>query len=181
MLGGCALVLVGCGSGAATPELYGVLVDFFKPATTCYVNMMAPNSVVTTGAPTETQFEVWDGPDARAVLLLDQGGRQIDMGDAPDVQFNGALEGAHGSGGWAFTLDRVTETTAMVGGSMTKVTDTTKATVTFERGSTFKGTLALNSIRACEGTGCPATSPSCSLAGIAIRGTRLAVTYQRPP
>jgi hypothetical protein len=183
ILSSALLVLTGCGAGAV-PEIYAVSVDFFRPADTCYVNAMPPSIVTTSGGQAPLQWQIWDGPENKAYLELEQGGGTIDMGDAPNVVIGGTLEGTQASGDWTFTTGRTTTSKSPLANATT--TDTTHATVTTTRSAgTVKGTLKLEATRTCEGTGCPANfamqNPSCTIEGIALRGTRIAVTYERAP
>jgi hypothetical protein len=171
-----SVALAGCG-GPITPELYALVVDYFRPPASCYTNGMAPTDGVTTAPPHIIQVEVWDGPDNTAFLEVQSGGGRVDMGDAPDVNLTGVFKGTRGSEGWTFSTQRVTVNTA----ANTTITDTTGATFTFNRGTTFKGTASLSSSRACMGSLCTGTQPSCTISGITVSGTRLAVDYQKAP
>ncbi len=172
-----AMLLTGCGAGVS-PELYALTVDFFTLPDSCYSNGMQPGSGPVSAPAALIQVQVWDGPDNTAVLEVEQGGRTVDMGAAPNVPVNGLFKGTRGTGGWTFVSERVDRAT--VAGNT--VTDTTKAEFVFERGQqTFTGTAALSSSRACTGNQCPGTSPSCAVSGLKIGGTRLAVQYERAP
>jgi hypothetical protein len=178
-----ACVLMACGGGAS-PEVYAVSVDFFKVPDSCFANATPPPTVISAGSPTSAQLQVWDGPDGKAYMEIEQGGRNIDLGSAPDVALTGTLEGTTGPGGWVFTTLRTS--VAKPPNGTTTTTENSKGTVTIERSSgPMKGTLKLESTRVCEGTGCAATfaaaNPPCTVDGIVIRGTRVAVSYQRPP
>ena len=61
------------------------------------------------------------------------------------------------------------------------ITTTTHAELTFDRGVTFKGTGSLNSSSNCVGSQCPGTNPSCTVSGLVITGTKIAVQYERAP
>jgi hypothetical protein len=172
-----AALLTGCGGGV-TPELYALAVDYFTLPDSCYSNGMQPSSVVVSAPPGLLQVQVWDGPDNTAVLEVEQGGRSIDMGAAPNVAVGGLFKGTKGDKGWTFVSETVDRAT--VAGNT--VTDTTKAEFTFDRGAqTFKGTAALTASRTCTGSACSGTNPACAVSGITLTGTRIAVDYQRAP
>ncbi|MFO0601407.1 MAG: hypothetical protein U0228_39265 [Myxococcaceae bacterium] len=172
-----ALGFSGC--GGLTPELYELVVDAFTLPDSCYSNGMQPSTQQITEPPGLVSVKVWDGPEATAFLEIESGGGSIDMGAAPNVSLNGVFTGKKVDKGWTFSSDASTKTTA--GGNT--LTDTTHAEFTFERsGGTFKGTGALSSSRACTGAVCGTNgSPSCSVAGINFRGTRIAVQFERAP
>lgn len=176
LLAGLVFSLSACG-GPVTPELYALVVDYFRPPASCYTDGMAPTDGVTTAGPALFQVQVWDGPDGKAFLEVEQGGSTVDMGDAPSVSVRGVLTGTSGSDGWAFT----TQTVDVNNAANTTITDTTGVTFTFRRSSTFKGTASLSSSRACMGTLCQGTQPSCTISGISVSGARLAVDYERSP
>lgn len=176
LLAAFSVALAGCG-GPITPELYALVVDYFRPPASCYTDGMAPTDGVTTAPPQIIQVEVWDGPDDTAILEVQSGGGSVDMGDAPNVNLTGVFKGTKSSDGWAFATQRVTVNNA----ANTTITDTSGGTFTFNRGNTFKGTASLSSSRACMGTLCTGTQPSCTISGINVTGTRLAVDYQKAP
>lgn len=171
-----SVALAGCG-GPITPELYALVVDYFRPPGSCYTDGMAPTDGVTQAAPSLIQVQVWDGPDNTAILEVQSGGASVGMGDAPNVSLNGVFKGTKGNDGWAFTAQRVVVNNAV----NTTITDTTSGTFTFNRANTFTGTATLSSSRACMGTLCSGTQPSCTISGINVTGTRLAVDYQKAP
>lgn len=164
----------GCGAGVS-PELYAVVVDFFTLPDSCFTNNAQPSNVTISGPPTSMTVQVWD--TAEGALLDVETPRQFDMGDAANVAVGGPVKGKRGTGGWVFTTEASQKLTA---GGQT-LTTTTRAEFTFERGNTFKGTLALSSSRACSGTSCAAMQPSCTVSPITINGTRLVVNYERAP
>ncbi|MBE2254003.1 MAG: hypothetical protein IAE78_31030 [Myxococcus sp.] len=176
LLGSLLSVFSGCGAGVS-PELYAVVVDFFTLPDSCYLNNAQPSNVRVTDAPSLLNIQVWDGPDNTALLELESGLRTIDMGDAPTVTLTGLMKGTRGTGTWNFSSETVLKST-QVGRTLT---DTTRFELNFERGQTFKGTGALSSSRACSGSTCTGTQPSCSVGGVNISGTRLQVTYERAP
>lgn len=171
-----ALVLSGC--GGTTPEVYQLLVDYFTLPDSCYTSMMQPSTVVTSRPPTAMSVQVWEGPDNTASMQIESGTILIDMGAAPDVEVGGIFTGKKGDKGWVFTSDNARKQTLPANNV---VTTTTHAEMTFERGVTFKGTAVLSSSSNCVGTGCPGTNPSCSVSGIVLTGTKVAVQYERAP
>lgn len=171
-----AVLLTGCGGGV-TPELYALVVDYFTLPDSCYSNGMQPSSAVVSAPPGLLQVQVWDGPDNTAVLSVEEGGRSVDMGAAPNVAVGGLFKGTRGNNGWTFVSETVDR--ASVAGNT--VTDTTRAEFVFDRGQTFKGTASLSSSRTCTGSACSGTNPACSVTGIKVDGTRLAVDYERAP
>jgi hypothetical protein len=170
-------------AGGQAPELYSVVVDFFRPAATCYAGGQYPTTNVTASSPVSLRVEVYDWQDQKVFMEITDGAVNIDMGDAPSVALGGLFEGSKPTSADQpinFAANRTVErTTGGLGGSVT-VTDVTSATVAFNRGQTFKGTLALNSSETCTGSGCP-TTQSCAISAIQIRGTRLQVDYQQQP
>lgn len=172
--------LSGCGGGVS-PELYAVIVDFFRPATSCYTSGQYPNTSVTAASPGTLRVEVYDGADQKPFLEIVEGAQSVDMGDAPDVRLAGLLEGTTSQGTTTFVASRTLESNTTVLGQPMTVTETGKATVTFVRGPTWKGTLSLNSSRTCSGTPCPNAPPACNVDNVPLRGTRLQVEYQQAP
>jgi hypothetical protein len=171
-----ALLFSGC--GGVTPEIYQLVVDFFTLPDSCYSNGMQPMSGLTTSPPDLMQVNVWDGPEGTSFLEVEQGGGSVDMGAAPNVNLGGVFTGKRTDKGVTFSSDTVSRATAV----NTTITDTTHAEFTFERGGgTFKGTGALSSSRACTGTACTGTQPSCSVSGLNFRGSRIAVQFERAP
>lgn len=171
-----SVALAGCG-GPITPELYALVIDYFRPPASCYTDGMAPTDGLTTAPPALIQVQVWDGPENTAILEVQSGNASIDMGDAPNVTLGGVFKGTKGSNGWDFSTQRVNVNNA----ANTTITDNTGATFTFNRSNTFKGTATLTSSRTCMGTLCQGTQPSCTISGINVTGTRLAVDYQKAP
>lgn len=172
-----AMMLTGC--GGTTPELYELIVDSFTLPDSCYSNGMQPSTVTTTSPPSNIQVQVWDGPDNTAFLQVESGGGSIDMGAAPNVSVDGIFTGKKVEKGWTFASDAVRKQT-LPGNNV--ITTTTHAEFTFERsGGTFKGSGALSSSSNCVGNQCPGTNPSCTVAAINVRGTRIAVQYERAP
>ena len=173
--------LTGCGGGA-TPDLYNFVVDSAVAGPSCYRSMMGSNTT-TTGVLGSGQFSVWDGPEGKAFLQLEGAASTIDMGDAPSVPVGGIIEGTYGTGGWNFVNERITTTSQ--GGATPTFTERTKLSLVFYRGGTFKGALSASSSRTCAGTGCPpdfgSQNPSCSIDNVTLRGTRIAVDYERSP
>lgn len=169
------VALSGCGAGA-TPELYALVVEYFRPNAACYSSGTAPTEGVASTAPGLIHAQVWDGPDATAVLQVESGGGSVDMGSAPNVDISGLFTGTKGDKGWTFASETV-ESNEVLGAL---ITDTTRAEFTFDRANTFKGTATLSSKRTCTGTGCP-TMPSCTISGVKVTGTRIAVDYERAP
>lgn len=171
-----ALMLSGC--GGTSPEVYQLLVDYFTLPDSCYTSMMQPNSVVTTAQPVALGVQVWDGPDNTAFLQVETAPINVDMGAAPNVNISGIFTGKKVDKGWTFSSDNVSKQT-LPGSNV--VTTTTHAEMTFERNVTFKGTGVLSSSTNCVGSSCPGTNPSCSVPGVVITGTRVAIDYQRAP
>lgn len=171
-----ALALVGCG-GPATPELYAVVIDHFRAPASCYDSGEQPKSGTTVAPPALIQVEVWDGPDDTAVLQVQSGTINADMGDAPNVSVGGVFKGTKGNDGWTFSSGR----TSVIATGATTVTETAGATFSFPREPTFTGTATLTSARTCDGTGCPTKLPSCTISGISLSGTQLQVEYLKTP
>ena len=171
-----ALALSGC--GGTTPEVYQLIVDYFTLPDSCYTSMMQPSQVITARPPTAMSVQVWDGPDNTPSLQVESATLSVDMGAAPNVDVAGIFIGKKVDKGWTFSSDNVAKATLPANNV---VTTTTHAEMTFERGVTFKGTAVLSSSRNCVGTGCPGTNPSCSVSGIVLTGTKVAVQYQRAP
>jgi hypothetical protein len=170
------MALTGC--NGVTPELYSLVVDYFRLPDSCYANGMQPSTGVTTAPPALIEVQVWDGPDNTATLEIERGNRTIDMGAAPNVTVGGLFKGTRANGGWSFVSETVGSAT--VAGNT--VTDTTRAEIVFERGQqTFNGLANLSSSRSCMGSACSGNNPTCSVTGIKIAGTRIAVDYQRAP
>jgi hypothetical protein len=169
-----------CGGGQA-PELYSVVVDFFRPNTGCYLNG-PPATSVTQSSPMSLRVEVYDWQAQTVFLEITDGAVSVDMGDAPNVTLGGLMEGARPQSGdqIAFAANRTLETAQPGLGGTTTITDTTSAAVTFGRQPTWKGTLELKSQRTCTGANCPST-PSCTISNIPVRGTRLQVDYEQAP
>lgn len=175
ILGSLLLGLSGC--GGVSPELYRLVVDFFTLPDNCYSNNAQPSATTTTTSPTVVQVQVWDGADQTAILSIEGGARSIDMGDAPNITLGGVMKGKKGTGGWIFSAETVTKATT-VGQT---VTNTGKVDLTFDRTPTSKGTLVLSSNRACAGSTCMGTQPSCTVSNVAVAGTRIATDYERAP
>jgi hypothetical protein len=171
-----ALTLTGC--GGTTPEVYQLLVDAFTLPDSCYTSMMQPSTVVTTAPPTPLSVQVWDGPDNTAFLQVESAAITVDMGAAPNVTVGGIFTGKKVEKGWTFSSDGVTKQTLP---GMNVITTTTHAEITFERAVTFKGTGVLSSSSSCAGSSCPGTNPSCSVSGLVLTGTKVAVNYERAP
>jgi len=172
-----AMVLSGC--GGTSPELYELVVDYFTLPDSCYQSGMQPSTVVTTSPPGKLQVQVWDGPDNTSFLEVEAGGGSIDMGAAPNVDLDGIFTGKKVEKGWQFDSDGLRKQT-LPGNNV--ITTTTHAEIVFERsGGTFKGTAALSSSSNCVGAQCPGNNPSCSVSGINVRGTRIAVQWERSP
>ncbi len=177
-----ALVLSGC--GGTTPEVYQLLVDYFSLPDSCYSSMMQPGQVITTAPPTAMTVQIWDGPENTAFLQVESAPLMIEMGSAPDVTVGGIFTGKKVEKGWTFSSDLVRKNTNTlpISGNTVVTTITTHAELTFERALTFKGTGALNSSSNCVGAmGCPNTNPACSVSGLVISGTKVAVQYERAP
>jgi hypothetical protein len=177
LLAALAVALSGCGTHPLNAELYALVVDFFRPAASCYTNGMQPADGLTAAPPHVFRAEVWDGPDGTALLEIVDGSLSVDMGNAPNVNVTGVFTGTFGSEGWVFSSQQVDVNEA--GG--TTITDTTSAQLTFRRETAFRGTATLSSSRTCTGTVCPGTLPTCSATGIKVTGTRLAVDWQASP
>jgi len=171
-----AMVLSGC--GGTTPEVYQLLVDYFTLPDSCYTSMMQPSQVVTTAPPNAMSVQIWDGPDNTAFLQVESAGISIDMGAAPNVNIGGIFTGKKVDKGWTFSSDSVAKNT-LPGNNV--VTTTTHAEMTFERAVTFKGTGVLSSSSNCVGAQCPGTNPSCTVSGLVVTGTKVAVQYERAP
>lgn len=171
-----ALMLSGC--GGTSPEVYQLLVDYFTLPDSCYTSMMQPSSVTTTAPPAALAVQVWDGPENSAFLQVESAAISVDMGAAPNVSVGGIFTGKKVDKGWTFSSDNVQKQT-LPGGNV--VTSTTHAELTFERATTFKGNAVLSSSTNCVGSSCPGTNPSCSVSGIVVTGTRVAVNYERAP
>ncbi len=171
-----AVLLSGC--GGTSPEVYQLLVNYFTLPDSCYMSMMQPNTVTTAAQPTALSVQVWDGPDGTAFMQIESAPLSIDMGAAPNVNVGGIFTGKKAEKGWQFTSDNTTKQTA---NANLVVTTTSHAEMTFDRGVTFKGTGLLSSSANCVGTSCPGVNPSCSVSGIVITGTRVAVEYERAP
>jgi hypothetical protein len=177
VLGSLLLALTGCGGGVS-PELYSIVVDFFTLPDGCYTNNAQPSNVTVTAAPVLLNVQVWDGPEQTAVLELEGGVRTIDMGDAPSVMLTGLMKGKRGTGAtWNFLAETVQKST-QVGRTLT---DSTKFELNLERNITFKGTGNLTSSRACSGSTCAGTQPSCTVSNVGLSGTRIDVKYERAP
>ncbi|MFT3706581.1 MAG: hypothetical protein QM817_02835 [Archangium sp.] len=171
-----ALLFSGC--GGVTPEIYQLVVDFFTLPDSCYSNGMQPMAGFTSTPPDLLQVNVWDGPEGGSFMKIEQGGGTIDMGAAPNVAVSGVFIGKVTDKGVTFSSDSVSKATA----ANSTITDTTHAEFTFMRGGgTFKGTGALSSSRACTGSACNGTQPSCSVNGINFKGSRIAVDFERAP
>lgn len=176
VLGSLLLAFTGC--GGVSPEVYAIVVDFFTLPDSCYMNNAQPSNVTVSAAPVLLQVQVWDGPDQTAVLELESGIRSIDMGDAPTVTLTGLMKGKKGTGAtWNFAAETVAKST-QVGRTLT---DTTKLELNIERNVTFKGTGNITSSRACSGSTCVGTQPSCAVTNVALSGTKLEVKYERAP
>jgi hypothetical protein len=173
-----ALMLSGC--GGTSPEVYQLLVDYFTLPDSCYTSMMQPNSVTTTAPPTALSVQVWDGPENTAFLQVESAALTVDMGAAPNVTVGGIFTGKKVDKGWTFTSDTVNKNTVGIG-TNNVITSTTHAEITFERATTFKGNAVLSSSSTCAGTQCSGSNPSCSVSGIVVTGTRVAVNYERAP
>lgn len=171
-----ALMLSGC--GGTSPEVYQLLVDYFTLPDSCYTSMMQPSTVTTTSPPAPLAVQVWDGPDNTAFLQIESAAISVDMGAAPNVTVGGIFTGKKVDKGWTFSSDGVQKQT-LPGNNV--VTTTTHAEITFERNNTFKGTGLLSSSSNCVGAQCPGTNPSCTVSGLVLTGTRVAVEYQRAP
>ena len=175
-------------AGGQAPELYAVIIDFFRPSTSCYNSGMFPATSTTAASPAAIRVEVYDwadqgGSTQKVFLEIVDGSVSVDMGDAPNVTLGGFFEGSRGSSAdqpITFAANRTLETTTTVLGSTTTITDTTSATIAFPRGQNFKGTMELKSSRACAGS-CGNPTPSCTISNINIRGSRLKVEYEQAP
>lgn len=170
------MLLSGCGAGAK-PELYALVIDYFTLPDTCYTSGMQPSTVATARPPILIQGQVWDGPEGLAYLEVVQGGAAVDLGAAPDVDFRGIFTGKKGDKGWTFNSDSSTKRT-LPGNNV--ITDSSHASLTFERASTFKGTGSVSSSSTCVGAQCPGVNPSCAVS-LNLGGTRLEVDYERAP
>lgn len=168
-------LLSGC--GGTSPELYALVMDYFTLPDSCYTSGMQPSTVVTAHPPAFMQVQVWEGPDNTAFLQIEEGATTVDMAAAPNVDLRGVFTGKKSDKGWTFTSDNVAKQSLL----NNVITETTHAEVTFERGVTFKGTTSVSSSRNCVGTGCPGVNPSCSVNGVVVSGTKLAVQYERAP
>lgn len=171
-----ALMLSGC--GGTTPEVYQLLIDYFTLPDSCYTSMMQPSSVTTTAPPAAMTVQVWDGPDNTAFLQVETASISVDMGAAPNVNVGGIFTGKKVDKGWTFSSDSVQKQT-LPGSNV--ITSTTHAELTFERATTFKGNALLSSSTNCVGSSCSGSNPSCSVSGIVLTGTRVAVNYERAP
>jgi hypothetical protein len=171
-----------CGGGQS-PELYSVVVDFFRPSTSCYLSGQYPATSVTQSSPMSIRIEVYDWQEQKVFLEITDGAVSIDMGDAPNVTLGGLLEGTRPQSGdqIAFAANRTLETTQPGLGGTTTITDTTSTMVTFGRQPTWKGTMELKSSRTCVGANCGGSTPSCTISNIPVRGTRLQVDYEQAP
>jgi hypothetical protein len=176
VLASLLLTVTGCGAGIS-PELYAIVIDFFTLPDSCYLNNAQPSNVTVAAAPVLLRVQVWDGPSNTAVLELEEGIRSLEMGDAPTVALTGLMKGTRGTAGWTFAAETIQKST-QIGRTLT---DTTKFELNFERSQTFKGTGGATSSRACSGTTCVGTQPSCSVSGVNLSGARLEVKYERPP
>ncbi len=173
-------LLSGC--NGLSPELYTIVIESFAPSASCFTSMMEPDTVTTTAPPAALQVQVWEGPEQTSYLQIEGGGGSVDMGDAPNVGVDGVFTGKRGDKGITFTRDLVTKNTSGSATMPTVNTVTTHAEMVFERGGgTFVGTAAFSSSRSCTGTGCPMMLPTCSISGVKISGTRIAVEYERAP
>jgi len=172
-----AVLLSGC--GGTSPEIYQLLVDYFTLPNSCYTSMMQPSSVTIVAPPSAMTVQIWEAPENTAFLQVESGERTIDMGAAPNVTVGGIFTGKKLEKGWQFTSDSSSKAAPRMD---LIITTTTHAEMTFERGgTTFKGTGALSSSSNCVGSLCPGTNPSCSVGGIVVTGTRVAVQYERAP
>ncbi len=184
----CATVLLGalgCGSstsGGQLLEMYNLAMDYIRIPDACYVDSKPPTQQTTTDNQTSKSWQVWDGPDSKAYLDVGGGGINQAMGSAPTVSFGGVLEGTRGQATWSFSATKIIVNKPPAA-TYTETT-TTKATVSFDRASTIKGTMRVESLRVCEG-GCvndyTRLNPPCTIDNIAFRGTRVAVTYLSTP
>lgn len=178
--------LSSCTAGVS-PELYAVIVDFFRPAPSCYTNGMYPSNDVTAASPMSLRVEVYDWQnqsDNKVFLEIVSGGVTVDMGDARPVVLGGFFEGTKPQAGdqpITFTASRTVERqTGGLTGTAT-LTDNTSASLSITRGRTIKGTLELKSATTCAGN-CPTTAPpSCTISNINVRGTQLEVDYEQAP
>ena len=175
-----ACLLSGC--NGLSPETYSLVIEYAQPAASCFNNMMDPATIDTTVPPGLMQVQVWDGPEQTSYREVEEGGGIVDMGDAPAVTINGVFTGKKGDKGTTFTRDLVTKNTSGNAANPTVNTVTTHAEIVFERGGgTFVGTATISSSRSCTGMGCAMNQPTCSLSGIKVSGTRIAVDYERAP
>lgn len=183
-----ALVAVTSSScaGGVSPELYAVIVDFFRPAPSCYVSGMYPSNDVTAASPMSLRVEVYDWQnqsDNKVFLEIVSGGVTVDMGDARPVILGGLFEGTKAQSADQPVTFAASRTVERQSGGITGTatyTDNTKATISITRGRTIKGTLQLESATSCTGN-CPGTIPSCTISNINVRGTQLEVDYQQAP
>lgn len=171
-----ALMLSGC--GGTSPEVYQLIIDAFTLPDSCYTSMMQPSTVTTTAQPVAMGVQIWDGPDNTAFMQVETAAIVVDMGAAPNVNVSGIFTGKKVDKGWTFSADNVQKQTLP---GMNVVTTTTHAEMTFDRSVTFKGSGVISSSTNCVGSSCPGTNPSCSVSGIVITGTKVAVDYQRQP
>jgi hypothetical protein len=176
-----------CAAGVS-PELYAVILDFFRPGTSCYSSGTFPSNDVTASSPQSLRVEIYDWSqqsDNKAFLEIVSGGVTVDMGDARPVILGGLFEGTRPASAdqpTAFLATRTVERTVSVLGMVAAtLTDVTSATLNLTRGRTFQGTLELKSSTTCVGSGCPANIPQCTISGINVRGTQLEVEYQQEP
>ena len=172
-----ALALSGC--GGTTPEVYQLIVDYFTLPDSCYTSMMQPTTISTVQPPTPLSVQVWDGPENTAYLQIESAAISVDMGAAPNVNIGGIFTGKKVDKGWSFTSDTSTKQTAPANSAT--VTTTTHAEFIFERAVTFKGTGSMSSSQNCVGTACPGANPSCTVSGVVLSGTKVAVQYERAP
>lgn len=175
-----AVLLSGC--GGTSPEVYQLLVDYFTLPDSCYTSMMQPNTIATVQPPAAMSVQVWDGPENSAFMQIESAPITIDMGAAPNVNIGGIFTGKKADKGWTFNSDTTVKQTVLQGTTVqATITTVTHAEMTFERGVTFKGTGVLSSSSTCAGTTCPGTNPSCTVSGIVLTGTKVAVQYERAP
>lgn len=171
-----AVVLSGC--NGATPQIFDLVVDYFTLPDSCYTSGMQPSTSATTRPPAFMAVQIWDAPENTAYLQVEKGATTIDMGAAPNVPISGIFIGKKVEKGWTFTSDTVIKQT--LAGPNT-ITDTIHAEITFDRVTTSKGSAAVSSSRNCVGNQCPGTNPSCSVSGIVVNATRVAVEFERAP
>jgi hypothetical protein len=174
-------------AGGVTPELYAVIVDFFRPGTSCYANNMYPANDVSASSGGSFRVEVYDWSDQgnqKVFLEIVSGGVTVDMGDARPVVLGGLFEGTRATGGdqpTTFVSSRTTERNVNVLGQTAAFVDNASATIAINRGRNVKGTLELKSTTTCTGTACPGTIPQCTIGGVQLRGTQLEVDYEQAP